>query len=109
MKKLLLTLLVALVALGSCEKEDEPSSGGSSGGGLSCNCGTVIDDPIVGSTYKLKVRSECSGNLKTFNVSRADWLDNHVGERTCITNSSGWKTSSTPINADSARTAKYGL
>ena len=112
MKKLMLILSVALVALGSCEKEDAPlSSGGSSGGGgSSCNCGIVTDDPIVGgSTYKLQVRSDCSGNLKTFTVSRADWYDNHVGERTCITNSSGWRTSSTPINADSARIAKYGL
>ena len=57
MKKLMLGALLLLSAV-SCKKE-EPTP-------VPCNCGAIVDDPIVGNQYGLTIENDCSCNQKTF-------------------------------------------
>jgi len=77
MKKLIIGTLLLLSL--SCQKEVK-----------SCNCGIIIDDPIIGSNYALTIKNECSGNVQTFYFSYSVWLDSHVATRFCINNISSW-------------------
>lgn len=89
MKKIILTLSIISTLLSSCKKDD-PVQPSSSRPNTTCNCGTITDDPISNGQYQLSVRNDCSGNVRTFNVNFDNWLNGHVGERTCFTNVSSW-------------------
>lgn len=78
MKKLALVLGIVLVGLFTgCSVEDQD-----------CNCGLITSDRVQ--DYSIVVRSECTGNVKRFQLSEGDWFNAHVGTDFCITNSTGW-------------------
>lgn len=81
--------MAAIMIFTSCEKEDPNDSSGSNSGGQ-CNCGTIANDGIDGNCYWLEIRNECSGNKKTFCFDEDIWMNNHPGDRFCVTNVSSW-------------------
>lgn len=73
MKKLILAF--ALLTLVGCEKEQ-----------LNCNCGRVVE--VEAYNYPLKsfvrLKNECSGNLKYFWVDRAEAARTNLGDTKCF-------------------------
>lgn len=84
--------LLILFGLSSCYKEDpvEPKYGNPSTTPINCNCGIIIDDPIISSAYYLTVNNNCTGNTQTFSVSYSVWLNGYVGEDICFSNIQSW-------------------
>jgi hypothetical protein len=78
MKKLILGALLLLSTV-SCQKETKK-----------CNCGLIVDDPIVGNQYGLTITNDCSGNTQTFYFSESVWFNSYVGDNFCITNVPSW-------------------
>lgn len=74
MKKLIVLVSIA-IGLASCEKE-------------SCNCGVIQSDNAT--NYSVTIKNSCSGNVKTFYLSPADWMEAHPGNDYCITNVESW-------------------
>lgn len=70
-------LAIAVVALISSCKKDEP-----------CNCGTIQSDNAQ--NYSVVIKNECSGNNKEFVLNQSDWMNAYVGSNYCITNSGKW-------------------
>jgi len=97
MKKILLIALLALGVL-ACKTKDETLFSGP------CNCGNVLSDDSR--DYSVVIKSNCSGNEKKWILSRADWMNAHVGSDYCITNSSGWRTTDT-LTREEAVNTKY--
>jgi hypothetical protein len=64
MKKLILGALL-LLSIVSCQKETKK-----------CNCGIIVDDPIIGNNYALTIKNDCSGNIQTFYFSYSIGLNN---------------------------------
>ena len=75
MKKTILA--IAVVALISSCKKDEP-----------CNCGIIQSDNAQ--NYSVVIKNECSGNNKEFVLSESDWMTAYVGTHYCITNTTSW-------------------
>ena len=75
MKKTILA--IAVVALISSCKKDEP-----------CNCGIIQSDNAQ--NYSVVIKNECSGNNKEFVLSESDWMTAYVGNNYCITNIDRW-------------------
>ena len=76
MKKIVV-LFFCLVVF-NCSKDED----------VDCNCGLIVSDNV--SDYSVVIRSNCSGNEKSFTLSQGDWMNAHPGADFCITNSSGW-------------------
>lgn len=76
-------MLGALLVLSiiSCEKEEINKN---------CNCGVIVDDPIVGSQYGLTIKNDCSGNQKTFYFTPEIWVTAYVGNNFCVSNVQSW-------------------
>ena len=88
MKKTLITLIALTTMLTSCKKDDDTKPQ------EDCNCGLILDGNN-GTTngeswYTIDVRSNCSGNSKTFYLAKGDWMNAHAGNETCITNETSW-------------------
>jgi hypothetical protein len=81
MKKLILGALLLLSVI-SCKKEEKLP--------VPCNCGAIIDDPIVGSQYGLTIKNDCSGNQKTFYFTAEVWATAYVGTNFCVSNVQSW-------------------
>lgn len=76
MKKLMVVLLT-IIAFASCSKKTD------------CKCGIITDDDIkISSTfdvsYILTIKNDCSGNNKDFYVNESSWMNNVVGDHTCM-------------------------
>tara|TARA_R110002051_G_scaffold260612_1_gene320389 strand:- start:309 stop:566 length:258 start_codon:yes stop_codon:yes gene_type:complete len=85
MKKLIVLALVFIAV--SCSKEkDLPTP--QTPPPLACNCGLITDDNA--SNYSIDIRNSCSGNIKTFVLTRGDWMNAHPGDNFCINNVSEW-------------------
>ena len=70
-------ILVALIFLASCSKED-----------TTCNCGKIIsDDP---NDYSIVVRNSCSEHEKKFILNPGDWMTAYVGTDICISTVKNW-------------------
>ncbi len=54
MEKLILGALL-LLSITSCQKEVKK-----------CNCGTIVDDPIIGNQYGLTITNDCIGNSSSY-------------------------------------------
>lgn len=74
MKKLIVLVSIA-IGLASCDKEN-------------CNCGVIQSDNAT--NYSVTIKNSCSGNVKTFYLSAADWMEAHPGNDYCITNVESW-------------------
>lgn len=77
-------LIVVLLILASCSKEEE-----------NCNCGIIANDGISSnqdgsSCYWLEIRNNCTDNKKTFCFDEDVWMDGHPGEEFCVSNESKW-------------------
>jgi hypothetical protein len=79
MKKLLLGALLLLSVI-SCKKEEL----------VPCNCGAIIDDPIVGNQYGLTIKNDCTGNQQTFYFTPEVWATAYVGTNFCVSNVQSW-------------------
>ena len=77
MKKVIMIIAVALLAM-SCKKEEVTP----------CNCGVIQSDNIT--DYSVVIKNDCSGNNKTFYLSEGDWMNAHPGNDYCITNTTSW-------------------
>ena len=84
--------LFILLGLSSCSKEEpiDPKYGNPSTTPINCNCGMIVDDPIISSTYYLTVSNNCSGNDQTFSVSYSVWFNGNIGEDICFNNIQSW-------------------
>jgi hypothetical protein len=80
MKVIILILMIALIG---CNKEDTPQQ--------DCVCGTIANDGIdpLG-CYWLEIRNDCSGNKKKFCFDEDIWMDAYVGTNFCVTGVSRW-------------------
>ena len=77
MYRLILILSIFLLGCG----DDRPNK---------CNCGVIANDGIDSGCYWLEIRNDCSGNKKKFCFDQDIWMNAHIGENFCVTNSSGW-------------------
>jgi hypothetical protein len=77
MKKIIFSLAVLTALLSSCKKETK-----------TCNCGTILSDNV--SNYSVNIKNDCSGNVKNWVLSEADWMTAYVGTHYCITNTNSW-------------------
>ena len=75
MKKLTLIIAMALGVM-SCKKEEY------------CNCGEIMSDNVT--NYSVTIKNDCTGNYKEFTHTPSDWMNAHVGQNYCITNSDKW-------------------
>ena len=75
MKKLTLIIAMALGVM-SCKKEEY------------CNCGEIVSDNVT--NYSITIKNDCTGNYKEFTLTPSAWMDAHVGQNYCITNSGKW-------------------
>lgn len=84
--------LSILFGLSSCSKEEpiEPKYGNPSTSPINCNCGMIIDDPIIYPNYYLTVSNNCTGNNQTFSVSYSVWFNGNIGENICFNNIQSW-------------------
>ena len=73
-------LILIAILLTGCSKEDIND----------CNCGLVVSDGNTNDSYWVDIRSDCSGNVKTWYLTEGDWMQAHPGNDWCITNSKGW-------------------
>lgn len=82
MRKLFLGLgIIGILLMVGCEKEDIT---------LGCNCGKIANDGIDDSGNWLEIRNNCSGEKKKFYFDADIWVENHVGDSFCVTNSPEW-------------------
>ena len=81
MKKVIV-LLASVSLLAGCGKEDLVIT-------PDCNCGTIVSDNV--DDYSVVIASDCTGNEKSFELSQQDWINAHVGDDLCITNTNGWR------------------
>ena len=81
MKKVIV-LLASVILLAGCGKDEEVVI-------KDCNCGEIVSDNV--DDYSVVIKSDCSGNEKSFKLSQNDWVNAHVGDDLCITNTNGWK------------------
>lgn len=65
-KALILLLIMFIVSISSCGKSYTKSAI------PKCNCGKVIYDNVI--DYSITVQNTCSGNIRTFKLSRSEWL-----------------------------------
>lgn len=77
-------LIVGVLFLASCQKEEEQ-----------CNCGTIANDGISTNAdgsycYWLEIRNDCSGNKKQFCFDQDVWSNNYVGDHFCVSNVTSW-------------------
>ena len=80
MKKIVMSIaIVALIS--SCKKKEVKETS-------PCNCGIVQSDNAM--DYSVVIKNECTDNNKTFTLSSGDWMNAHVGNNYCITNSGKW-------------------
>ena len=77
MKKVIMIMAVALLAM-SCKKEEVTP----------CNCGTIMSDNAA--DYSVDIKNDCSGNFKTWVLTPDDWMSAYVGTHYCITNTTSW-------------------
>lgn len=78
-----ITFLVLILVLFSCKKEKDTP----------CNCGEVMSTDIAtqqGFQYTISVKNECSGSIKTFYVTRNEWISVYQGDTYCANNISSW-------------------
>jgi len=80
LKVMMVTLMMCLMTMTSCEKEDTKP----------CNCGTIANDGIDNGCYWLEIRNECSGNKKKFCFDQDIWMKSHIGTTFCVTNEPQW-------------------
>lgn len=80
MKKII--FLVGIVTLGISCKKDNPQPN------KPCNCGIIQSDNVA--NYSVDIKNDCSGNVKTWTLSQADWMSAYVGSHYCITNTTSW-------------------
>jgi hypothetical protein len=91
--KISIFLFAVALSFTNCKKEEEDNNSSvSSNNNTSCNCGTIANDGIDIATncYWLEIRNECSGNKQKFCFDEDIWMNNHVGDRFCVTNVSSW-------------------
>lgn len=85
MKKLLAVVLLSIIGITSCEKDEIPD----------CSCGFIVDDGVEivnGQTYYwLGIENDCSGNYGKYYFNYSDWITAYVGTNFCVTNVSSWK------------------
>jgi len=67
MKKVMMIMTVALLAM-SCEKKEVTP----------CNCGEIMSDNAA--DYSVDIKNDCSD----------DWMSAYVGTHYCITNTTSW-------------------
>lgn len=77
MKKVIMIMAVALLAM-SCEKKEVKP----------CNCGEIMSDNAA--DYSVDIKNDCSGNFKTWVLTPDDWMSAYVGTHYCITNTTSW-------------------
>jgi len=80
MKKTIIILSMFL-AVTSCSKEEdlpEPTQTAQA----SCKCGKIISDDV--SDYSIRVRNNCSQNVKKFILEQGDWMTAYVGTDICF-------------------------
>jgi len=77
----LLSIVILSVGLMGCKKEEVTPNN-------TCNCGMIMNDSA--SNYSVDIKNDCSGNVKTFYLSEADWMTAYVGTNYCITNVANW-------------------
>jgi len=73
-------ILVILVALIGCKKEEE------------CNCGTIANDGIDSQTncYWLEIRNDCTSRKKKFCFDEDVWMTAYVGSNFCVDDVGSW-------------------
>ena len=70
--------MVLLFGITSCKKDEETYTEYKN-----CKCGTIANDGITNSEYWIDVRNECSGNKKRVVMDADLWMDAHIGQKRC--------------------------
>ena len=82
MIKIVLSAIIGLTILSSCNKEEEIEEG--------CECGTIISDRISSSGgytyYYSTFRRDCDNTTQELQVTQQSYLNYHVGDYTCFEN-----------------------
>ena len=79
-------LLMAVMMLSSCLKEEVPPAAGQD----PCNCGIVLENLTEYDNYYLVVRNKCTNNPWKFQLAYGDWVGHDPGDTVCFSGGARW-------------------